>query len=244
MGRGLTADDVLGADDAKALHEEQRHSTTSGSTRARPSRMSLNEQTGKPSGNPRAPDGPEADLYLEGHDQHRGWFHSSLLIALRGPKATRRTGGLLTHGFTVERVGPARMSKEPGQLHLAAGSDAKKRGRRGSCRLWCAATDYSGRPRDRREDPSTRVGRLVPAHPQHTALSARQHEQLRRDAKTGVPIEQMPRDRPLGARARAAQFQGRGGSAHYQVLRVPPGRRGKLQVFCSEDLGRVPTSTC
>ena len=34
--------------------------------------------------------GPEADLYLEGHDQHRGWFHSSLLIACAS-KATRRT---------------------------------------------------------------------------------------------------------------------------------------------------------
>ena len=45
--------------------------------------------------------GPEADLYLEGHDQHRGWFHSSLLIAcaIDGHAPYR---GLLTHGFTVD----------------------------------------------------------------------------------------------------------------------------------------------
>ena len=45
--------------------------------------------------------GPEADLYLEGHDQHRGWFHSSLLTAcaMYGRAPYR---GLLTHGFTVD----------------------------------------------------------------------------------------------------------------------------------------------
>ncbi|HYP69702.1 MAG TPA: isoleucine--tRNA ligase, partial [Variovorax sp.] len=53
--------------------------------------------------------GPEADLYLEGHDQHRGWFHSSLLLAcaLYGRAPYR---GLLTHGFTVDSQG-RKMSK-------------------------------------------------------------------------------------------------------------------------------------
>ncbi|MES2532572.1 MAG: isoleucine--tRNA ligase, partial [Pseudomonadota bacterium] len=53
--------------------------------------------------------GPEADLYLEGHDQHRGWFHSSLLLAsaLEGRAPYR---GLLTHGFTVDSQG-RKMSK-------------------------------------------------------------------------------------------------------------------------------------
>ena len=48
--------------------------------------------------------GPEADLYLEGHDQHRGWFHSSLLTAcaMYGRAPYR---GLLTHGFTVDAQG-------------------------------------------------------------------------------------------------------------------------------------------
>ncbi|WP_421019233.1 class I tRNA ligase family protein, partial [Klebsiella pneumoniae] len=47
------------------------------------------------------PDGRLADLYLEGSDQHRGWFHSSLLTAsmLYGKPPYK---GLLTHGFTVD----------------------------------------------------------------------------------------------------------------------------------------------
>jgi len=56
--------------------------------------------------------GPEADLYLEGHDQHRGWFHSSLLTACamydRAPYL-----GILTHGFTVDSKGH-KMSKSAG----------------------------------------------------------------------------------------------------------------------------------
>ena len=57
-------------------------------------------------------EGPEADLYLEGHDQHRGWFHSSLLLgcALYGRAPYR---GLLTHGFTVDGSG-RKMSKSLG----------------------------------------------------------------------------------------------------------------------------------
>jgi isoleucyl-tRNA synthetase len=56
--------------------------------------------------------GPEADLYLEGHDQHRGWFHSSLLLAcaIFGRAPYR---GLLTHGFTVDGQG-RKMSKSLG----------------------------------------------------------------------------------------------------------------------------------
>ena len=56
--------------------------------------------------------GPEADLYLEGHEQHRGWFHSSLLLgcALHDRAPYR---GLLTHGFTVDSQG-RKMSKSLG----------------------------------------------------------------------------------------------------------------------------------
>ena len=56
--------------------------------------------------------GPEADLYLEGHDQHRGWFHSSLLLGCalydRAPYK-----GLLTHGFATDGQG-RKMSKSLG----------------------------------------------------------------------------------------------------------------------------------
>ena len=49
-----------------------------------------------------------ADLYLEGSDQHRGWFHSSLLTSLVAACMAARPyrGVLLTHGFTVDAEGP------------------------------------------------------------------------------------------------------------------------------------------
>ncbi len=84
--------------------------------------------------------GPRADLYLEGSDQHRGWFHSSLLTgcAIDGHAPYR---GLLTHGFTVDENG-RKMSKSlgnviaPQQVTDSLGADI--------LRLWVAATDYSG----------------------------------------------------------------------------------------------------
>ncbi|MDC0686427.1 isoleucine--tRNA ligase [Mitsuaria sp. RG] len=84
--------------------------------------------------------GPRADLYLEGSDQHRGWFHSSLLTgcAIDGHAPYRE---LLTHGFTVDENG-RKMSKslgntiEPQKVNDTLGADIM--------RLWVSATDYSG----------------------------------------------------------------------------------------------------
>ena len=86
--------------------------------------------------------GPEADLYLEGHDQHRGWFHSSLLLgcALEGRAPYR---GLLTHGFTVDGQG-RKMSKSLGNI-IEIREFAKDPGAE-VARLWCASTDYAGDP--------------------------------------------------------------------------------------------------
>ena len=58
------------------------------------------------------------DLYLEGSDQHRGWFHSSLLMSeALYERAPYR--GVLTHGFTVDEKG-RKMSKSLGNVHRAA----------------------------------------------------------------------------------------------------------------------------
>ncbi|EOG3620097.1 isoleucine--tRNA ligase [Pseudomonas putida] len=84
--------------------------------------------------------GPVADLYLEGSDQHRGWFHSSLLTgcAIDNHAPYRE---LLTHGFTVDENG-RKMSKslgntiEPEKVNNTLGADI--------LRLWVSATDYSG----------------------------------------------------------------------------------------------------
>jgi isoleucyl-tRNA synthetase len=84
--------------------------------------------------------GPEADLYLEGHDQHRGWFHSSLLLGCAlYDRAPYR--GLLTHGFATDGQG-RKMSKslgntvEPQTITSKMGAEI--------VRLWVASTDYSG----------------------------------------------------------------------------------------------------
>src|SRR6202790_5175994 len=79
------------------------------------------------------------DLYLEGSDQHRGWFQSSLLtsVAMHGRAPYR---GVLTHGFTVDENG-RKMSKSlgnilaPQKLTSTLGADV--------IRLWVAATDYA-----------------------------------------------------------------------------------------------------
>ncbi len=81
-----------------------------------------------------------ADLYLEGSDQHRGWFQSSLLtaVAMHGTAPYR---AVLTHGFTVDAQG-RKMSKSlgnviaPQQVVGTLGADV--------LRLWIAATDYRG----------------------------------------------------------------------------------------------------
>ena len=84
--------------------------------------------------------GPEADLYLEGHDQHRGWFHSSLLLsAAINARAPYRA--ILTHGFTVDEQG-RKMSKSLGNV-VAPREVADKLGAE-ILRLWVAASDYSG----------------------------------------------------------------------------------------------------
>lgn len=86
------------------------------------------------------PDGRWADLYLEGSDQHRGWFHSSLLTgAMLDGKPPYKA--LLTHGFTVDGQG-RKMSKSVGNV-IAPQEVADKMGAE-IIRLWVASTDYSG----------------------------------------------------------------------------------------------------
>jgi len=81
-----------------------------------------------------------ADLYLEGSDQHRGWFQSSLLtgVAMDGVAPYK---GVLTHGFTVDEHG-RKMSKSIG--NIIAPQDVMNRLGADVMRLWVAASDYSG----------------------------------------------------------------------------------------------------
>ncbi len=81
-----------------------------------------------------------ADLYLEGSDQHRGWFHSSLLVScMRNGVPPYRA--LLTHGFAVDGEG-RKMSKSKGNV-VAPQKVSDTLGAE-VLRLWTGATDYSG----------------------------------------------------------------------------------------------------
>ena len=81
-----------------------------------------------------------ADLYLEGSDQHRGWFQSSLLTgcAIDGGAPYR---ALLTHGFVVDGAGH-KMSKSKG--NVIAPQKVMEQYGADILRLWVASTDYSG----------------------------------------------------------------------------------------------------
>ena len=81
-----------------------------------------------------------ASMYLEGSDQHRGWFQSSLLVssAIEG-KAPYKS--ILTHGFTVDEKGE-KMSKSKG--NVVAPQEVSKKFGTEILRLWVATSDYTG----------------------------------------------------------------------------------------------------
>jgi len=172
--------------------------------------------------------GPEADLYLEGHDQHRGWFHSSLLLGCAlYDRAPYR--GLLTHGFATDGQG-RKMSKslgntvEPQAVIQKLGAEI--------VRLWVASTDYSG---DLNIDDKI-LARVVDAYRRirntlRFLLANISDFDLARD---GVPLAELFEiDRYALSRAASLQAEI---LAHYEVYEFHP-VVSKLQVYCSEDLG-------
>jgi isoleucyl-tRNA synthetase len=80
-----------------------------------------------------------ASLYLEGTDQHRGWFHSSLLQAC-GTRGRAPYDGVLTHGFTLDERG-LKMSKSLG--NTVAPEDVMRQYGADILRLWVAQSDYT-----------------------------------------------------------------------------------------------------
>jgi isoleucyl-tRNA synthetase len=172
--------------------------------------------------------GPEADLYLEGHDQHRGWFHSSLLLgcALEGRAPYK---GLLTHGFATDGQG-RKMSKSLGNT-VEPQSVTSKLGAE-IVRLWVASTDYSG---DLNIDDKI-LARVVDAYRRiRNTLRFLMANTVDFDpAQDAVPLEQMLEiDR--WALARASELQA-DILRHFDVYEFHP-VVSKLQVYCSEDLG-------
>ncbi len=172
--------------------------------------------------------GPEADLYLEGHDQHRGWFHSSLLTAcaMVGRAPYR---GLLTHGFTVDGQG-RKMSKSVGNV-IAPQEISNKLGAE-IIRLWVAATDYSG---DLGIDDKI-LARVVDSYRRiRNTLRFLLANISDFDPAQHTVAESHLLEIDRYALARAAQLQA-DILAHYEAYEFHP-VVAKLQVYCSEDLG-------
>ena len=169
-----------------------------------------------------------ADLYLEGHDQHRGWFHSSLLTACAMYDHAPYKG-LLTHGFTVDGKG-RKMSKSVGNV-VAPQEISNKLGAE-IIRLWCASTDYSG---DLGVDDKI-LARVVDAYRRirNTLRFLLANVSDFNPATDAVPLDQLLEvDRY--AISRAAELQA-DILRHYEVYEFHP-VVSKLQVYCSEDLG-------
>ena len=172
--------------------------------------------------------GPEADLYLEGHDQHRGWFHSSLLTACAmSDRAPYR--GLLTHGFTVDSQG-RKMSKSLGN-GVDPQQTSKKLGAE-IIRLWVAASDYSG---DIAGDDKI-LARVVDTYRRiRNTLKFLLANTSDFDPATDAVAPQDMLEIDRYALARAAQLQ-TDILAHYKIFEFHP-VVAKLQIYCSEDLG-------
>jgi isoleucyl-tRNA synthetase len=170
-----------------------------------------------------------ADLYLEGSDQHRGWFHSSLLTSsmLNGRPPYK---ALLTHGFTVDANGK-KMSKSlgntlaPQKISDTLGADI--------LRLWVASTDYTGELSIGEEI----LKRVTEAYRRirntlRFLLANTSDFDPRKERRAGG---RDARDRPLRAGRNMARLQA-DIAAHFERYEFHP-VVARLQNFCSEDLG-------
>jgi isoleucyl-tRNA synthetase len=169
-----------------------------------------------------------ADMYLEGSDQHRGWFHSSLLSAcmLDGHPPYR---SLLTHGFVVAGDG-RKMSKSLGNV-MAPQKISDTLGAE-ILRLWVAATDYSGELSISDEI----LKRVVESYRRirNTLRFLLANTSDFDPARHSVPVERMVEvDRyaiALTAKMQDGATQDYQGYQFHLVMQ-------RIQAFCSEDLG-------
>jgi isoleucyl-tRNA synthetase len=169
-----------------------------------------------------------ADLYLEGSDQHRGWFHSSLLTSsmLNGCAPYK---ALLTHGFVVDGEGK-KMSKSKGNV-VAPQKVSDSLGAE-ILRLWVASTDYSGELSISDEI----LKRVVESYRRirNTLRFLLANTSDFDPKKDAVPVAEMLEiDRYAIAQMAAMQADI---LQHYTAYEFHP-VVSKLQMYCSEDLG-------
>ncbi|MDH4216029.1 MAG: isoleucine--tRNA ligase [Gallionella sp.] len=169
-----------------------------------------------------------ADLYLEGSDQHRGWFQSSLLTgcAINGRAPFK---ALLTHGFVVDGSGH-KMSKSKGNVIApqkvfdTLGADI--------LRLWAALTDYSGELTISDEI----LKRVVESYRRirNTLRFLLANISDFEPQRHALPVEQwLEIDRYALALTQKLQDEIKQDYARYEFHLIAQ----KLQAFCSEDLG-------
>ena len=169
-----------------------------------------------------------ADLYLEGSDQHRGWFHSSLLTSamLNGCAPYK---ALLTHGFVVDGAGK-KMSKSKGNV-VAPQKVSDTLGAE-ILRLWVASTDYSGELSISDEI----LKRVVESYRRirNTVRFLLANTSDFDPQRNAIAIDQLLEiDRHAIARANQLQQEIRTHFNEYEFHPVV----SKLQMYCSEDLG-------
>jgi len=217
--QAVTAEELLGAESSS--YEKSRDTLDvwfdSGSTHFTVLRHSHKEESSYP-----------ADMYLEGSDQHRGWFHSSLLTAcmLDGHPPYR---SLLTHGFVVAGDG-RKMSKSLGNVM----APQKISGTLGAeiLRLWVASTDYSGELSISDEI----LKRVVESYRRirNTLRFLLANTSDFDPAKHALQVEKLVEiDRYALAMTSQMQKEAVADYGRYQFHLVAQ----KLQAFCSEDLG-------
>jgi isoleucyl-tRNA synthetase len=216
--QGITAEELLGSESAS--YEKSRDTLDvwfdSGSTHFTVLRNSHREQSTYP-----------ADMYLEGSDQHRGWFHLALLTGCmldgRAPY-----NSLLTHGFVIDLEG-RKMSKSKGnttspqEISSTLGAE--------TLRLWVASSDYSGEL----TISSEILKRVVESYRRiRNTLRFLLANTSDFDPRDALPLDKMVEiDRYALAMTAQMQEQAAEDYARYQFHLVAQ----RLQGFCSEDLG-------
>ncbi|WP_343729035.1 isoleucine--tRNA ligase [Duganella sp.] len=169
-----------------------------------------------------------ADLYLEGSDQHRGWFHSSLLTSsmLNGAPPYK---ALLTHGFVVDGEGK-KMSKSIG--NTVAPQDVWNKLGADMLRLWVASTDYTGELSisdeilKRVTESYRRIRNTL-----RFLLANLSDFDYARDAVPAAELLEIDRYAIANMAALQKEIE-----AHYMQYEFQP-VTSKLQNYCSEDLG-------
>jgi len=181
-----------------------------------------------------------ADLYLEGSDQHRGWFHSSLLVSCM-MDGVPPYGALLTHGFVVDGSGH-KMSKSKG--NVIAPQEVMDELGADILRLWVGSTDYSGELSISREI----LKRVVESYRRirNTLRFLLANLADFEPARDSLPVEEwLEIDRYALVMAHDLQREMVGSESGVKDP-AEPGHYGnyefhlvaqKLQTFCSEDLG-------